>query len=300
MNKQFPKAACDQIAADFRGRIGFYIEDLTTGITHEHNADQRFPTASVCKVPVMIELFRQVENGTLSLDDRRRLQGDISTHGSGTLQLMEDEPELTLRDYCRLMIGISDNMATDFLIGVVGLGAVNATLDALGFPNTRTSVTLGRYHYRMFGMDDVPCSRENDVVQQKRAETHGTDFNSVSFQDSLENNVATPRDMGSILKQLHAGQIVSPQASAAMIEMLKLCNDRRMIPRDLNRDIPIGHKIGSSGRIKGDVGLIFLPTGPFVVSAFALASSDGVRGDEAIAEITRLAVEALSPESITQ
>ena len=248
----------------------------------------------------MIELFRQVENGTLSLDERHRLQGDISTHGSGTLQLMEDEPELTLRDYCRLMIGISDNMATDFLLGVVGLESVNATLDAMGFPNTRTSVTLGRYHYRMFGMDDVPCNRANDAVQQKQAEAHGTDFDSVSFQDSLENNVATPRDMGNILKQLHAGQIVSPQASAAMIEMLKLCNDRRMIARDLNREIPIGHKIGSSGRIKGDVGLIFLPTGPLVVSAFALASDDGARGDEAIAEISRLAVETFSPESIAQ
>ena len=300
MNKQFPRAAYDKIAADFCGRIGFYIEDLTTGITHEHNADQRFPTASVCKVPVMIELFRQVEIGRLSLDERRRLQGNISTHGSGTLQLMEDGPELTLRDYCRLMMGISDNMATDFLLDVVRLESVNATLDAMGFPNTRTSVTLGHYHYRMFGMDDVPCNRENDVLQQKRAETHGVDFNSVSFQDSLENNVATPRDMGVILKQLHAGQIVSPQASATMIDMLKLCNDRRMIPRDLKSDIPIAHKIGSSGRIKGDVGLIFLPTGPLVVSAFALASGDGIRGDEAIAEITQLAVETLSPESITQ
>lgn len=300
MSKQFPRAAYDQIAADFCGRIGFYIEDLTTGITHEHNADQRFPTASVCKVPVMIELFRQVEIGRLSLDERHRLQGNISTHGSGTLQLMEDAPELTLRDYCRLMMGVSDNMATDFLLDVVGLESVNATLDAMGFPNTRTSVTLGHYHYRMFGMDDIPCNRENDVLQQKRAETHGVDFNSVSFQDSLENNVATPRDMGVILKQLHAGQIVSPQASAAMIDMLKLCNDRRMIPRDLKSDIPIAHKIGSSGRIKGDVGLIFLPTGPLVVSAFALASGDGIRGDEAIAEITRLAVETLSPESIAQ
>ena len=300
MSKQFPRAAYDQIAADFCGRIGFYIEDLTTGITHEHNADQRFPTASVCKVPVMIELFRQVEIGRLSLDERRRLQGNISTHGSGTLQLMEDGPELTLRDYCRLMMGISDNMATDFLLDVVGLESVNATLDAMGFPNTRTSVTLGCYHYRMFGMDDIPCNRENDVLQQKRAETHGVDFNSVSFQDSLENNVATPRDMGVILKQLHAGQIVSPQASATMIDMLKLCNDRRMIPRDLKSDIPIAHKIGSSGRIKGDVGLIFLPTGPLVVSAFALASGDGIRGDEAIAEIARLAVETLSPESIAQ
>lgn len=298
MNKQFPKVACDQIAAGFCGRIGFYIEDLTTGITHEHNADQRFPTASVCKVPVMIELFRQIELDHLSLEDRHRLQGDISTHGSGTLKLMQDEPELTLRDYCRLMMSISDNMATDLLLGVVGLESVNTTLDAMGFPNTRTSVTLGRYHYRMFGMDDVPCNRENDVVQQERAETHGTDFNSLSFQDSLENNVATPRDMGSILKQLHAGQIVSPQASVAMIEMLQLCNDRRMISRDLKPDIPTAHKIGSSGRIKGDVGLIFLPTGPLVISAFALASGDGPRGDEAIAEIARLAVKTFSPESI--
>ena len=149
-------------------------------------------------------------------------------------------------------------------------------------------------------MDDVPCNRENDVLQHKRAQTHGTDFNSISFQDALENNVATPRDMGSILKQLHAGQVVSPQASATMIEMLKMCNDRRMIPRDLKPDIPTAHKIGSSGRIKGDVGLVFLPTGPLVVSAFALANSDGVPGAEVIAEITRSAVEAFSPDSIAQ
>ena len=297
---QFPTEAVDRIVADFRGRIGFYIEDLTTGITHEHNADQRFPTASVCKVPVMIELFRQVEEGCLSLDERRRLQGDISTHGSGVLKLMEDEPELTLRDYCRLMISISDNMATDFLLGVVELDSVNAMLDALGFPNTRTSVTMGRYHYRMFGMDDVPCNRKNDEVQHERSQTHGIDFNSVSFQDSLENNVATPRGMGAILKGLYHGQIVSPSASAAMIKMLKCCNDRRMIPRDLGTEIPIAHKIGSSGRIKGDVGIAFLPTGPLVISAFALASEDGVRGDEAIAQISRLAVETLSPDSIAQ
>ena len=296
---KFSTEKLDQIAVDFRGRIGFYVEDLTTGATHQHNETQRFPTASVCKIPVMIELFRQVEEGRLSLDERRRLQGDISTHGSGLLSLAEDEPELTLRDYCRLMISVSDNIATDFLMGVVGLESINAMLDALGFPNTRTSVTLGRYHYRMFGMGDLPCNRENDKLQRERSRTHGADFNSVSFQDSLENNVATPEDMGAILKQLYHGQIVSRQASAAIIELLKTGKDRRMIPRDLDADISIAHKYGSSGRIKGDVGIVFLPTGPLIISAFALASEDNIRGDSAIAEISRLAVEAFSPDSIT-
>ena len=296
---ELPVEELDRIAAEFRGRIGFYIEDLKTGLKHRYHEDQRFPTASVCKIPVMIEFFRQVEEGRLSLDDRCRLQGDISTHGSGTLQLLEDEPELSLRDYCRLMTSISDNMATDLLMGVVGLEAINATLDALGFPDTRTSMTMGRYHYLMAGMKEEPCNRENDAVhREKMKQAGGPDFSSLSFQDARENNVATPKDMATILKQLHQGRIVSPSASATMIEMLKLCRDRRMIPRFVVPEIQIAHKIGSSGRIKGDVGIVFLPTGPLVVSAFALAGEDGADGAEAIARISRLAVEALAPESI--
>ena len=48
------------------------------------------------------------------------------------LQIAQDEPELTLRDYARLMMGISDNIATDFLMGLLGLDQINATLDRLG------------------------------------------------------------------------------------------------------------------------------------------------------------------------
>ena len=295
---RFPAEILSRIVSEFRGRIGFYLEDLTTGESEHHNGDQRFPTASVCKIPVMIELFRQVEEGALSLYDRRQCQGDISTHGSGLLSLLQDRPELTLRDYCRLMISVSDNVATDFLIDVVGLSSINATLDKLGLPNTRTSVTLGRYHYRMVGMDDVPCNSENDKLQIERSRVKGIDFQSLSFQDSLENNVATPQDMAFILKQLYYGQLVSRQASEDMIELINTAKDRRMIRRDLDSNLSIAHKYGSSGRIKGDVGIVFLPTGPLIISAFALAADDDARGDTAIAEISRAAVQAFSPASI--
>ncbi len=292
-------AQLDQIAADFRGRIGFYIEDLKSGATRHYNRNRCFPTASVCKIPVMIELFRQVEEGCLSLDERHRLHSEISTHGSGLLSLLRDEPELTLHDYCRLMICVSDNMATDQLIEIVGPKSTNAMLDALGFPDTRTSVTLGRYHYRMYGMDDEPCNRENDRVLAERSRMRGVDHDCLSFHDSLENNVSTPQDMASILKQLYYAQMVSPGASAAMLDMLRGGRDRRMIPRHLDRELPIAHKYGSSGRIKGDVGIVYLPTGPLIISAFALASDDDAAGDEAIAEISRLAVKAISPASVS-
>ena len=78
-----PQREIEALGAAFDGRFGFYAEDLASGAAAAVNAGRRFPTASVCKVPVMVELFRQAAAGELSLSDRRRLAGPISTHGSG-------------------------------------------------------------------------------------------------------------------------------------------------------------------------------------------------------------------------
>ena len=69
-----------------------------------------------------------------------------------------------------------------------------------------------------------------------------------------------------------------------------------MIPRYVSSDIEIAHKSGSSGRIKGDAGIVLLPTGPLVIAAFAVDASDGRRAQDAISEISRVAVRALSSE----
>lgn len=294
----FPDAALRQIAAAFDGRMGWHLEDLATGQVHQYRADERFPTASVIKIAVLVELFRQAETGRLSLDDRHRLRGDISTHGSGVLQIAQDEPELTLRDYARLMMGISDNIATDFLMELLGLDQINATLDQLGCANVRAAATMGRYHYRMVGMDEVPTNRANDAVYRERVSTRGLDYGSVSFGDSLENNVAAPGELASLLAAMYRGQVVSAAASKAMIELLKTGRDTRMIRCYLKPDVVVAHKYGSSGIIKGDAGLVFLPDGPLVVVAFALARDDGPAAAEAIAEVTRLAVGALAPECV--
>lgn len=300
MNKShtFPKEEMDELLVAFHGRIGIYIKDLATGTSYEYCADERFPTASVFKVPITIELFRQAEEGRISLDERHRLQGEISSHGTGVLKLMQDEPELTLRDYCRLMIAVSDNMATDLLLEIVGLPSANATMDTLGFPNTRLNVQIGRWHYLMAGMGDYPCSRENDALFLKKVKEGSSDYDSLPYSNSLDNNVTTPREMGEILERLQRGQIVSPGASAEMVEMLKQCAGRTKIPRYLDPSIEIAHKIGSSNGIQVDAGIVFLPTGPLVISAFSFRRGDSSARRESIAQITRTAVDAISPESI--
>ena len=293
---RFPASEMDAVAREFDGRMGFYFEDLSTGEAHEYAASRRYPTASVCKITVMAELFRQDAEGILSLDDRRRLEDRYSAHGSGQLKLMQDEPEITLRDYCRMMIAISDNMATDLLMETVGIANINAFLDRLGCRNTRTSVTMGRYHYRMTYQDDLPTNRANDALQAEASAAGANDYKSISYSDSLENNVAAPGEMGSIMKRMHEGTLVGPEASSEMLEMMKEARDLRMIRRDLPREIVVAQKSGSSGRIKGNVGIVYLPSGPMIVSAFATADSNDVRADEAIAEVCRLAYSAFCPE----
>ena len=300
----FPIPEMDRVGEEFDGRFGIYVEELNSGAVYACCADERFPTASVCKVSVMIELFRQAEEGRLSLDDRRRFDGDtICRGGSPILDRTRDAPELTLRDYCRLMITISDNTATDFLIGVVGDGAVNAMLDEMGYPLTRTSVTMGRYHYRMAGLgDDVVTCPENDELYKQRMKSPGADYGAISYTDSPENNVAAPREMADMLKKIHLGQMLSPASSEEMLGLLKEGRDRRMIPRYIEPEITIAHKYGSSGIIKGNVGIVYLPTGPLVVAGFALTTpgGDGEQGSRAIGRVTRMAAAAFSPESVVE
>jgi beta-lactamase class A len=296
-----PQTQMNAICESVRGLFGFYIEDLTTGLTYERNVADLFPTASICKVPVLIELFRRVEEGTLSLDDRRRLPRDTSRQfATGNLSLLWDEPEISLRDHARLMIHVTDDMATDVLMEVVGLDKVNETMDRLGFANTCVTMNMSRWHYTMVDMGEEPINPENDKRAGALMRAGEENNAAVSYQGSLDNNVTAPREMASILRRLYEGQIISAQASTDMIELLKGGISRTRIPKFISPDIEIAHKTGGSGRIKGDVGILYLPTGPLIISGLALTDHrrDGNAGADAIAEGARLAVETLSPESV--
>jgi len=270
----FPTEELDRLAEGFAGRLGYYVKDLSSAATYECRSDDRFPTASVFKLPVMIALFREAEGGRMSLDDRRRLEPGISTHGTGLLSLTADAPEFTLRDYCRLMISISDNMAADMLLRAVGLDAVNRMLDELELVNTRVPIDIGRWHYSMAHMEQEPITRENDERFTELARAGELDDNSLPFSDSLSNLVASPRDMGVLLERLQRGELAGPDFTEQMIDILKSCAKRDMVPGPLTADILVAHKTGGSRRIANDAGIVYLPSGPMVVAGFSLADPD--------------------------
>ncbi len=96
------------------------------------------PTASLIKLPIMIEAYRQVEAGKLSLDKLIEVHKDDMVPGSGVLT-RDFSPciKLPLRDLIQLMIVHSDNTATNLVIEQIGLPATTALMKDMGLPNTR-------------------------------------------------------------------------------------------------------------------------------------------------------------------
>ncbi len=283
-----------ELTSDYRGDVGVYAKHLDSGREFGHHADDLFATASVCKVPVMIELFRLADQGKLSLDDRVRFdRRGISTHGTGLLKHLKDAPELTLRDYCRLMIVISDNMATDTLMRIAKPEAVTATMKNLGFPQTRVNGNLTTMHYRMAGITAEEGTPENDELLIQKSRAWKLLPQGVADR-TLKGNVTTPREMGRILEKLDRGEIVSPQASREMIEILKGTTSRSTIPRDLDPLIAVAHKVGGTYCVKADVGIVYHPAGPIVVSVFSYHDPDETRAREVLPEIAALLIKEFS------
>ena len=296
---RFPKAKLDALARPFAGRIGFFVREINSGAEYAWNADQRFPPASVIKLPVMIELYRQAANGLVNLDEKRKLPLDISTHGTGVLKQRDRPVELTLREYCRLMMVHSDNMATDLLIRSVG-DATNTFLDLQGFRQTRVSLELGRWHYVVLGIADHPISEENDALLIKRIQAGQFDNAGLGYSDSLKNNVCGPRDMGVLLERFYRGQLASRRDTEAMLELLRASTHKQTIARYVKDGVRVANKYGGSQRIAADAGIVELPDQPIVISCFALSDEASDRsGRDILAQMCRLAISAIAADAVT-
>ena len=106
--------------------------------------DKPFHAASTMKIPVMIELFRQVAAGQVSLDGSADHPQRIPQHRrrqSYALSVEDDSDRevyaavgrtMTLRQLCELMITVSSNFATNLLIERLGVEKIRATVTRLG------------------------------------------------------------------------------------------------------------------------------------------------------------------------
>ncbi|MGH7482077.1 MAG: serine hydrolase [Longimicrobiales bacterium] len=227
------------------GTVGVAVIEPMTGRTLGIGENEPFPSASLIKVPILIELFHQVEHGELRLDDPLIVLEVDKQPGSGVLQFLDAPHRLSVRDAAFLMIALSDNTATNLLIDELGIRAVNERMDSIGAPRT----TL---HSKTF--------LRSTSIALDSSEVYGL-------------GVTTPLEMARLLAQIQRGEAVSDSASAAMRALLADQFYGFGIPRYLS-DVSVAHKTGDLSAARHDCGIVDTTGRDFVLCVLTKENAD--------------------------
>lgn len=239
-----------QLEKTFGGHLGVMARDLKTGRVVRYNDTERFPTASLIKLPVMGAWFDMIDRGRLRASQRITLTASDKVGGSGILSSLSDSTSITLLDAVRLMTVLSDNTATNLVLDRLGssheerLALVNEFLLAHGLKDTRLLNRL------------MSVATKKDSPEAVRYSI----------------GVSTPADMVSFLEQLYRKTLVSPSSCEAMVSILKSQFYEDGIPRllpawDCSR-LEVAHKTGFVNETRTDAGIVYSDRGDFAIAIF--------------------------------
>lgn len=240
------------------------LEELDVGVAINYieyneefmfNADKLYHMASVVKIPIMVEAFRQIEiDKTLALDERLELLDRYKLSGTGILKYLNEGLLLTVEDIITLMIIISDNTATDMLLDRIGGPLkVDKTMKFLGLHDIHVNMTIRQAHW------DRGIRRE-PLIDPREANKYMNEyqliFDSHSYTASTKGNSASPRAMNQLLCKIYNREILNKKACEKMMDILYKQQLNTRIPLKLPRGTLVAHKDGTIPGVANDSGII--------------------------------------------
>ena len=232
----------DELVAGFKGNAGVYVRHLPSGRTAAVNADSLFPTASMVKVPILINTFDAIERGELDYRQELVYRDSLLYAGVDILGSFEDGEKLELSKVIMLMTVMSDNTASLWLQHLSGTGtAINEWLSSHGFEHTRVnSRTAGRSeNWELYGWGQT-----------------------------------TPKEMAELLVMIRQGEAVSPSASERMYRHLSGPYWTENALSQIPPWVQAAAKNGAVNQSRSEVVLVNAPHGDYVFCAITKDQHD--------------------------
>ncbi|HEY1434927.1 MAG TPA: serine hydrolase [Thermoanaerobaculia bacterium] len=253
-------------------RMGIAARHLESGLSYEHNGEAEFESASVIKIAVLTEAMAGVHEGRVDLAERWALTADNKADGSGTLLVLDPGLNPTWNDLATLMIGPSDNTATDAWIRRLGVDAINTRMVSLGFS-----------HIRLLGTIPMLSQKDEDPSPWK------------GFRLGL----LSPHDVAEWMARVARGELIDPESSKKIFEYLDKDPSRLRIARRFPPSALWAGKTGTMSGVRNDSGILRTKKGRFVLVVFTDGSkADGFGPDHptilAMADVARTIVDGWS------
>ena len=235
-----------KILTESKAEVAVAFYDFTTNKSILINENIVFHAASTMKTPVMLEVFRQAEQGFFSLDDSIVIKNSfcsIVDSSEYSMNITDDSDgdlyklignKTTIYDLVFKMITESSNLATNLLIDLIKPSNIMTTL-------------------KNYGINGVNVLR--GVEDQ------------LAYEQGL-NNTVTAFGLMTMCKKMAKKELVSEKASNEMINILTNQKHRSMIPALLPEGTITATKSGSITGIRHDSGIIFMPDGRKYVMVF--------------------------------
>lgn len=114
--KQDAKLVIEELLKDLAGNYGVWVEDLDSGEGFSINDSKVFEMASLNKLPVLIEYYKQVDGGKIDPEKVYILsEKDRWVYGTGSMQNQPAGTEYSYQEVAELTANISDNMGVQLL-----------------------------------------------------------------------------------------------------------------------------------------------------------------------------------------
>ena len=235
------EAKIRKLVGKFKGKAGVALKNFKTRDALYINADDRCPTASTIKIPIMVEVYYQVKEKKIKLTDPMIYRHKNHVGGSGIIQYLSDGLKISVQDAMYMMIVLSDNTTTNMLIDLLGVKNINCRMESLGLYNIKV-------FRKAYG--------KKPEVEPELCKKFGF-------------GMATPREMNQLLEMIYRGRVPDKPSCKQMIEIMKNQFYEAQLRRWVHgKNVWVANKTGSVNGVRNDVGIIHTPKSDWAISVF--------------------------------
>jgi len=291
------RGALDEVVRLAKAEIGISVKHLPSGAELALRGEERFPMASTFKLPILVELFNQVDAGRIRLDERVELGPEHLHLGSGLLnEFLVPGVALSLENLSLLMMRVSDNSATDYLLERVGVANVNRRLEKLGIRGISVNRSCQRLILDWMGIDfektrGLTYPEVEKMLNDYQPAPGELEEAAARAADDPQ-DTATPSAMNQLLEKIFKGEAASADSCRRMVDILLKCDTganrlRGLLPAS----VQVAHKTGTIGGTVNDVGIIYLPgdRGQVLITVLSKKGKSTEESEKTIANLARYA-----------
>lgn len=274
---------------------GFLARHLASGSELGFDVHRVLPLASVVKVPIALVVLDRISRGVLDPGCAVELDPVLRTPGPSGLSLFTHPATVAVRDLVTLSLSVSDNAATDALLGLVTPAEITEQLATWGHRGLVVRHRIKELHDTVASLPDATAAYLMELAIRGGTPGGG---HPIAQLDPARANAGDAAGLAALLADVWADRIADPRATAELRGALGHQLTRHRFAGELVSDLTtLRSKTGTFLHLRHEAGVCRTADGDSVVVVALTTSSvnaaEQPEADAAIGAAARAAVEAL-------